>query len=52
MVNGNVIPFSTIDNGGDLVETSYMIQGLFSARQYFDQQTTAKNLLEIYPHKL
>lgn len=27
--NGNVIPFSTIDNGGDLVETAYMIQGLF-----------------------
>jgi len=41
--NGNVIPFSTIDNGGDLVETAYMIQGLFSVRQYFDQQTTAED---------
>lgn len=37
---GTVIPFGTVDNGGDLVETSYMIQGLLTARQYFDQQTT------------
>jgi hypothetical protein len=37
--NGNVIPFSTIDNGGDLVETSYMIQGIFTVRQYFDQNS-------------
>ncbi|OGU82870.1 MAG: hypothetical protein A2254_02045 [Ignavibacteria bacterium RIFOXYA2_FULL_35_9] len=34
---GAVIPFSTIDNGGDLVETSYMIQGLLAVRQYFGQ---------------
>jgi hypothetical protein len=35
---GAVIPFSTYDNGGDLVETSYMAQGLLAVRQYFDQQ--------------
>ena len=34
---GAVIPFSQYDNGGDLVETSFMIQGLLTARQYFDQ---------------
>ena len=34
---GTVIPFSQYDNGGDLVETSFMIQGLLTARQYFDQ---------------
>jgi len=38
--NGNVIPFSQYDDGGDLVETSFMIQGLLTARQYFDQSTT------------
>ena len=38
--DGNVIPFSTYDNGGDLVETSYMIQGLYAVRRYFDQLTT------------
>ncbi len=33
---GKVKPFFTEDNGGDLVETSFMIQGLLAARQYFD----------------
>ena len=33
---GAVIPFSTKDNGADLVETSYLIQGLLTARQYFN----------------
>ncbi|MBL7841267.1 MAG: Ig-like domain-containing protein [Cyclobacteriaceae bacterium] len=36
-INGNtgdVIPFSTNDNGGDLVETAYLIEGLITFRQY------------------
>lgn len=33
---GAVIPFSTKDNGADLVETSYLMQGLLTARQYFN----------------
>lgn len=33
---GKVIPFSGNDNGADLVETSYLIQGLLTARQFFD----------------
>ncbi|HRP57222.1 glucoamylase family protein [Agriterribacter sp.] len=33
---GKVIPFSTNDNGADLVETSFLIQGLLIARQYFN----------------
>lgn len=33
---GAVVPFSTKDNGADLVETSYLIQGLLTARQYFN----------------
>jgi hypothetical protein len=33
--SGKVKPFSEKDNGGDLVETAYMIQGLLAARQYF-----------------
>ncbi len=33
---GNTIPFSSNDNGADLVETSYLLQGLLCARQYFD----------------
>lgn len=38
--NGKVIPFSSDDNGGDLVETSYLMQGLLTARAYFDQSST------------
>ncbi len=34
-VSGATIPFSANDNGGDLVETSLLLQGLISARQYF-----------------
>jgi hypothetical protein len=36
---GEVIPFGTQDNGGDLVETAFLIEGLLTARQYFDQDT-------------
>ena len=32
---GLVIPFSQKDNGADLVETSYLIAGLLTAREYF-----------------
>jgi len=31
----NVPVFGTFDNGGDLVETSFLMQGLLTARQYF-----------------
>ncbi len=37
---GKVIPFSTYDDGGDLVETSFMMEGLLTARQFFNQNTT------------
>lgn len=33
---GAVVPFSAKDNGADLVETSFLIQGLLTARQYFN----------------
>lgn len=36
---GDVIPFSQYDDGGDLVETAFLMQGLLTARQYFDQNT-------------
>jgi hypothetical protein len=32
---GKVKPFSTNDDGGDLVETSYLLQGLICVREYF-----------------
>ena len=35
MPDGRVQPFSKYDNGGDLVETAFLVQGLITARQYF-----------------
>ena len=42
---GAVIPFSANDDGADLVETSYLIQGLITARQYFDGLDPAETAL-------
>jgi hypothetical protein len=39
---GAVVPFSAQDNGADLVETSYLMQGLITARQYFSSANTAE----------
>ncbi|MBI2515530.1 MAG: hypothetical protein HYV95_01320 [Opitutae bacterium] len=40
---GKVIPyFGKYDNGGDLVETAFIIQGLLAARQYFDRDNPAE----------
>ncbi|MFV0378659.1 MAG: Ig-like domain-containing protein, partial [Mangrovibacterium sp.] len=42
---GKAIPFSTKDNGGDLVETSFMAAGLLAARQYLNASDAAENTL-------
>ncbi len=42
---GKVIPFSKYDNGGDLVETSFLIQGLLCAKQYFNKNESIENSL-------
>lgn len=43
--NGNVIPFGTKDNGGDLVETALLVQGLITMRQYLNPEIAAENEL-------
>src|SRR4030095_9216888 len=42
---GAVVPFAPNDNGADLVETSYLIMGLLSARQYFNAADAAETTL-------
>jgi hypothetical protein len=48
---GAVVPFSANDNGADLVETSYLVMGLLTARQYFNgadpAETTLRNDINI-----
>ncbi len=39
---GKVIPFGTNDNGGDLVETAYLMQGLLTVREYFKGGNTVE----------
>ena len=43
---GKTIPFfGQKDNGGDLVETSFLAQGLLAARQYFNRDTGNEALI-------
>ena len=42
---GAVVPFSTQDDGADLVETSYLMEGLLTARQYFNGSSAAETQL-------
>jgi hypothetical protein len=42
---GKVVPFSTNDNGGDLVETSFLMQGLLTFRQYLNGADPTEQLL-------
>ncbi|MBP8114062.1 MAG: Ig-like domain-containing protein [Chitinophagaceae bacterium] len=42
---GAIIPFSANDNGADLVETSYLMMGLLTARQYFNGADPAEATL-------
>jgi hypothetical protein len=44
-VSGVVVPFSTQDDGADIVETSYMMEGLLTARQYFNGAGTDETQL-------
>jgi hypothetical protein len=44
-VTGAVVPFSTEDDGADLVETSFLMEGLLTARQYFNGTSTAETQL-------
>ncbi|MFN7117259.1 MAG: glucoamylase family protein [Saprospiraceae bacterium] len=42
---GRVVPFSPQDNGGDLVETAFLMEGLLTVRQYFNGSSNAENEL-------
>ncbi len=42
---GVTIPFSETDNGADLVETAYAVQGMLTAREYFYQDTPEETVL-------
>jgi hypothetical protein len=35
---GKTIPFSKYDDGGDIVETAYLVEGMLTVRQYFNKE--------------
>ncbi|HEY6914740.1 MAG TPA: glucoamylase family protein [Paludibacter sp.] len=42
---GKVIPFGTKDNGADLVETAFLMQGLLTVQSYFKNGNTAEKAM-------
>jgi hypothetical protein len=49
---GKVKPFSRNDDGGDLVETSFMLQGLLCVRQYYNNGTAEEKAIAARIDKL
>lgn len=50
---GKVSPFSPKDNGGDLVETAFLVQGLLAVKEYFKdgnerEQALAKKIQQLW----
>jgi len=43
--NGRVIPFSPDDDGGDLVETAFLTQGLICVKEYFEVGNSSEKAL-------
>ncbi|MCB0648037.1 MAG: beta-glucosidase [Saprospiraceae bacterium] len=50
--SGKTKPFSRFDDGGDLVETAYLAQGLITARQYFATGNAREKALAAKMNKL
>jgi len=42
---GKVIPFSAKDNGGDIVETAFLIQGMLTVRQYLNESDPTESAM-------
>lgn len=49
---GKVVPFGRKDNGGDLVETSFMVQALLCVRQYYQHGNAEEKALAARADKL
>lgn len=49
---GKVIPFGTKDNGGDIVETAFLCQGLLTVREYFKNGNAAEQALALKADEL
>jgi hypothetical protein len=49
---GKVIPFEVGNDGSDMVETSFLVMGLFAAREYFDGTVATEQKIRIKVNKV
>lgn len=42
---GKTVPFGYLDDGADIVETSYLMMGLLTAKEYFNEQNDSEKYL-------
>ena len=42
---GKTVPFGKKDNGGDLVETAFLVQGIIAVREYFKNGNSTEKIL-------
>ncbi|MCX2718429.1 glucoamylase family protein [Lentiprolixibacter aurantiacus] len=40
--DGSTVPFSPQDDGGDLVETAFLVQGLLTVKEYLDREASGQ----------
>ncbi|WP_289039684.1 glucoamylase family protein [uncultured Zobellia sp.] len=52
MPDGKMTPFSKMDNGGDLVETAFLVQGLLTVKEYFEEGNAREKELAARIQKL
>ncbi len=50
--SGKAVAFSKKDDGGDLVETAFLLQGLLTAKEYFNKETSREIVLRNSIQKL
>lgn len=50
--SGKVRPFSSLDDGGDLVETAFLVQGLICVKEYFKDGTDDEKALSSKANEL
>lgn len=50
--SGKIIPFGPHDDGGDIAETAYLIQGLIIAREYFIQNDPEEKEIRVLADRI
>lgn len=49
---GAALPFSKFDDGGDIVETALLMQGVIIAREYFSKETPTEDEIRVIANRI